>query len=185
MQSTSLFIGAVTDLPLKLRYRVLLAFLIRSRISWVIRIDIFSTDGDRKAIMETIKKVGLYFRELPKSHNADVVASFAISKSSKAIQLYGEAAEKEKPDYMEMLRLSGIPETAVKASTNIDSQLPEDEYPDDLRIIRHHPLVFTLSKEGKDEEVELIRSRLRDIRVYASVLYKQAKEEFKPNINFM
>ncbi len=186
MKSTSAAIAVITSLPLKLRYRILLVSILRSLVMGrVVRIDIFSTDGKVGIITDAITKMGLFFKELPKGHDANTIASFAISKSPKAMLLYSEAAEKAKPDYMEMLRLAGLPETAVKASTNLDEQLPEDEYPDDLRMILHHPLIFTLSKEGQKEEIDLIRGWLRDIRVYAPILHQHAKKEFEPKVDFM
>ena len=137
MKSTSAAIGVITNLALKLQYRILLVSILRSPVRGrVVRIDIFSTDGKVEMITDAITKMGLFFKELPKGHDTNRIASFAISKSPKAVLLYSDAAEKAKPDYMQMLRLSGVPETAVKASTNLDDQLSEDEYPDDLRIIK-------------------------------------------------
>lgn len=186
MKSTSAAIAVVTNLSLKLQYRILLVSILRSPIMVrAIRIDIFSTDEKVETITDAITKMGLFFKELPKGHDTNKIASFAISKSAKAVLLYSDAAGKAKPDYMEMLRLAGLPETAVKASTNLDDQLPEDEYPDDLRIILHHPLIFTLSKEGQKEEIALIRRWLRDIRVYTPLLHQQAKREFEPKVDFM
>ncbi len=165
-------ISMISALKLGLRHRLnLVLILLGLRI--VSRVDIYERNDSVASIKQALQTSGLFFYEMETTANKKHLCRLVVSKTKIQAMRFVRAANEQ--NYKEMLSLQGLPETAVLASTNLLEQLPQSEYPNDLII--HNPLVFTLSKAGKDNEIEIIRREIQAIKEEAPDLYAELVKE--------
>ena len=132
-------------------------------------LEIFKNNDPKEKIEEALISAGLKIKEKPAKKN--VVARYAISLDDDIVDRL-MLAEPNK-DHEEYGRLMGYPETAIKAF-GTDEKISNDVLPDEDIVFS-----FTLSKNHKDEEMEVWRKWSRAIKENAPDLFKKLPKRGK------